>query len=115
MDAMKIIAVRPQKMVYRENNTAVKVFDENYSKADVLNEALNQARVEQTSLNIPKILEVKKVDGKWAIVTEFIEGKTLAQLMAENPEKIDEYLEFFVDLQMSVHNKTAPMLGKLKD
>ena len=115
MDAMKIIAVRPQKMVYRENNTAVKVFDENYSKADVLNEALNQARVEQTSLNIPKILEVKKVDGKWAIVTEFIEGKTLAQLMAENPEKIDEHLEFFVDLQMSVHNKTAPMLGKLKD
>lgn len=111
----RVIAVRTTKTIYRDGDKAIKVFNEDYSKADILNEALNQARVEEIGLNIPKILEVTKIDGKWAIVTEFIAGKTLAELMKENPEKKDEYLEKFVDLQMEVHSKTAPLLNKLKD
>jgi uncharacterized protein (TIGR02172 family) len=91
------------------------VFDADYSKADVLNEALNQARVEETGLNIPKAIEVSKIDGKWAIVTEYISGKTLETLMKENPERIDEYLELFVELQMKVHSKKCQLLTKLKD
>ncbi len=115
IQADKVIAVRTSKTIYRDGETVIKVFDEDFSKADVLNEALNQARVEETGLNIPKILEVMKIDGKWAIRSEFIRGKTLAQLMAENPEKRDEYLNLFVDLQMDVHSRTAPLLNKLKD
>ncbi|MGN1162045.1 MAG: aminoglycoside phosphotransferase, partial [Candidatus Fimenecus sp.] len=99
----RVIAVRTGKTVYRDGDRTIKVFDEDYKKSDVLNEALNQARVEETGLNIPKVIEVTKVDGKWAIVTEYIKGKTLAQLMEENPDKFDEYLELFVDLQISVH------------
>lgn len=111
----KIIAVRTTKTIYRDGDKIIKLFDENYSKADILNEALNQARVEETGLNIPKLLEVTKIDGKWAIVIEYIPGKTLEQLMKEHPEKIDEYLNLFVDLQMEVHSKRAPLLNKLKD
>ena len=110
-----VISVGINKTVYRDGDHAIKVFDVDYSKADVLNEALNQARVEETGLNIPKAIEVSKVDGKWAIVSEYISGKTLEALMIENPEKIDEYLELFVDLQMKVHTKTCPLLTKLKD
>ena len=86
----RVIAVRNNKTVYRDGDRCIKVFDANYSKADVLNEALNQARIEETGLNIPKIEEVTKVDGKWAIISTFIEGKTLQQLMDENPDKLDE-------------------------
>ena len=111
----QIIAVRKNKTVYRDGDRCIKVFDTEYSKADVLNEALNQARIEETGLNIPKILEITMIEGKWAIVTEFIEGKTLAELMAENPEKKEAYIELLVDLQMSVHAKTCPLLNKLKD
>ena len=35
--------------------------------------------------------------------------------MKENPEKKSEYLNLFVDLQIEMHSKKAPMLGKLKD
>ena len=91
MDLSNVVAVRAQKKVYRDGDAAIKVFDESYSKADILNEALNTARVEETGLNIPKIRQVTSIDGKWAIVTDFIEGKTLSQLMDENPDKIDEY------------------------
>lgn len=111
----RIIAVRTSKTVYRDGDKAIKLFDEGYSKSDILNEALNQARVEETELNIPKIIEVTRIDNKWAIVSEYIEGKTLAQLMQENPNKYDEYLEKFVDIQMEIHSKKAPLLNKLKD
>ena len=111
----RVIAVRNNKTIYRDGDKCVKVFDENYSKADVLNEALNQARIEETGLNIPKIFEVTMLEGKWAIVSEYIKGKTLAQLMQENPDKKDEYLEMFVELQTTVHKATCPLLNKLKD
>ena len=115
MKLEKIIAVRNNKTIYRDGDKSIKVFNEGFSKADILNEALNQARIEGTGLNIPKVLEVTMVEGKWAIVSEFIKGKTLAQLMEEEPEKKDEYLAFLVDLQLEMHSKTCTHLNKLKD
>lgn len=111
----KVIAVRTSKTVYKDEDRAIKVFDADYKKSDILNEALNQARVEETGLPIPKLLEVGVIDGKWAIVSEFIKGKTLARLMDENPDKIDEYMNLFVDIQLDIHSRKAPLLNKLKD
>lgn len=74
-----------EKTSYHERNTRVKVFGHGFKKSDILNEALNQARVEETGLRIPKLLEVRKVDGKWAIVTEFVEGETLQSLRSSIP------------------------------
>ena len=85
MNLDRVIAVRTNKTVYRDGDKCIKVFDSDYSKADVLNEALNQARIEETGLNIPKVLEVCTIEGKWAIVSEYIKGKTLSQLMQEHP------------------------------
>ncbi len=110
-----VIAVRPQKKIYRDGTNSIKVFDENYSKADILNEALNQARVEETGLNMPKVREVTMIEGKWAIISDYIEGTTIAELMEKHPEKIDEYLELFVNVQMSIHTNKCPLLTKLKD
>ena len=92
MESENVIARRSRKVIYHEGETVVKVFDADYSKADILNEALNHARVEETDLHIPKLLEVRRIDGKWAIVTEYIHGITLAALISENPDKKAEYL-----------------------
>ena len=115
MNLDRVIAVRNNKTIYRDGDRCIKVFSKEYSKADILNEALNQARIEEIGLNIPKILEVTMIDGKWAIVSEFIKGKTLAQLMEEDSERKEEYINLLVDLQIGVHSKTCPLLNKLKD
>ena len=115
MKLEQVIATRPKKTIYRDGDVVIKLFSEDYSKADILNEALNQARVEETGLAIPKILEVTKIDGKWAIISEYVEGPTLEQLMEENPDKMDEYLDLFVTLQTEIHKKKAPLLTKLID
>ncbi len=110
-----VIATRPNKTIYRDGNYKIKVFNEEYKKSDILNEALNHARIEETGLNVPALYEVKMIDNRWAIVTEYIEGKTLAQLMEEDPDSLDEYFDLFVSLQLSVHAKRSPLLTKIKD
>ena len=112
---MELIYETKGKKFFRDGDKLIKSFDESYSKANILNEALNQARVEETSLNIPKILAVTVVDGRWAIVRELIEGETLESLMAKHPEKEDEYLNFFVDLQIRMSGERVPLLGHLRD
>ena len=115
MNKQNIIFERADKKIYRDGGKLIKVFDETYSKANILNEALNHARVEETDLNIPKIKAIEVVDGKWSIVMDYIEGTTLSELMRANPDKEDEYLGLFVDLQRTVLSKRVPMLNKLKD
>jgi len=103
------------KKVYRDGEKLLKMFGERYTKADVLNEASNLARAELTGLNVPKLIEVTTIDGSWTIVSEFIKGETLAYYMDNEPEKYDEYMSLFIDLQLAVHSKTCPELRKLRD
>ena len=109
------IAERKSKLIYRDGDKLYKTFDHTYSKSSILNEALNQARIEETGLNIPKIIEVSVIDGRCAIVMDFIEGITLEKLMVAHPEKEDEYLNLFVDIQLDIHSRRSPLLTKFKD
>lgn len=110
------IAERKTKTVYKDSDKTIKLFVENYSKADILNEALNQARVEEgTALNVPKLLEVTKIDGRWGLVSEHIEGIPLNKLMEEYPEKEEEYLNLFVDTQIKILSNSVPLLNRIKD
>lgn len=110
-----ILAERKNKVIFKSGDSVVKEFDADFSKSDILNEALNQARVEETGLRIPQLKEVTKVDGKWSIVLEYIEGKTLAEIMKNDRANLAKYMEKFVDIQLEIHSKRSPLLNKLKD
>ena len=79
--------------VYESGDLAVKVFKPDAPNTVVFYEAFMDSKVEETGLNVPKIKEVELIDGKWAIATELIKGKTLAQIMQEEPENCDGYLD----------------------
>ena len=112
----KEIAKRDTKSVYEDNGKTIKLFVENYSKADILNEALNQARVEEgTDLYMPKLLAVTKIENRWALVSEHIEGTPLDVLMEQHPEKMEEYLNKFVEIQLTILGKQVPLLNPIKD
>ena len=80
-----------EKTSYHERNTRVKVFGHGFKKSDILNEALNQARVEETGLRI------------------------LQSLMEQHPDQLESYMEQFVLLQKEIQSKRSPLLTKLKD
>ena len=115
MNPDNIIVVRPHKTVYRDGNEIIKLFNEGFSIADVLNEAHNHAIVEETGFTIPRLERVTKIDGKWAIVTQCIAGKTLAQCIEEDPANAENYLERMVDIQLVMHTYSSTKLRRLTD
>ncbi len=115
MNSDNIIAVGNNKTIYRDGEKCIKVFGDGYSKADVLGEALNQAKIEETDIKSPKVLEVTTLDGKWAIVSDYIKGKALSEMMEEDPDNKEKYIEMLIDIQLEMQSHTCRSLGRLKD
>lgn len=115
LEEKNLIVKRSYKEVYKCDDSIVKVFAPEHPKSDIFNEALNTARVEESGLDIPRVTEVAKIDGKWAIAIEYKPGKTLEEMMEADRGNLEKYMEDFVDLQLTIHQKTSPLLSKLKD
>ena len=69
---------------------------------------------ENTDLNVPALLEVSHTEEGWCLIREKIEGKTLEQLMQEEPEKAEIYMDMFVDLQLSIHGQKVAAMKRLR-
>jgi len=110
MDLSKTIAVRPKKKICRDGDRVIKVMNEDYSASDVLIEAFNMSVVHETGFAVPALQEVLKIDGKWALVMDYIEGKTIAELIKENPAKTEAYFSRMVDIQLDMHKYSANRL-----
>ena len=65
--------------------------------------------MEESGLNIPEVLEVSQIDGEWALAIKYVEGKTMEELMKEDPANLEKYMEQFVDLQLTMHSKKRPV------
>lgn len=115
MNLERVIALRTNKTVYCDDDKVIKLFGRDYSKSDVFSEALNHAKIEETGLKIPRIIEVVSMDSKWAIISEYIPGKTLERLMAEHPEKSDEYLDILVNVQLEINSMRADKLYPMRE
>ena len=65
-------------------------------------------------MNVPALLEVSRTEEGWCLIREKIEGKTLEQLMQEEPEKAEIYMDMFVDLQLSIHGQKVAAMKRLR-
>ena len=74
----RIIALRNNKTVFRDGDKVLKVFDGSFKESEVLSEALNQARVEETGLPVPSVREVTLTDGRWTIARSAYGGAAAA-------------------------------------
>ena len=115
MDLDRVIAVRTGKTVYRDGDKCVKVFCNGYSASEVLCEASNHARAAEAGLYVPKLFAALKTENKWVIVSEYVKGHTFETLMKRHPERREEYLERFVNLQTTVFSKSCAALPSLRE
>ena len=65
-----VIARSTNKTLYRDGNRLIKVFDEGTPNYEVFKEVLNHTSVESIGVNVPELLEVTRVDGKWVITCQ---------------------------------------------
>lgn len=111
----RVIAVRNNKTVFRDGKRCVKIFSPEFSKKNVFAEALNHVKVEEQIDFIPRILEVIRHDRNWAIVYDFVKGKTLLRWMEEEPEALGDQISFFAELQVRIHQTKADSLNNMRD
>jgi len=111
---MELIVQRPNKQIFRRGRDMIKLFEDDVPASSVLSEATNHARAFEAGLPVPRLHEVTKLDGKWAIIADFIEGETLLQRMEAEPDN-PQWMELFVRLQMEVHDQYIPKMQRLRD
>ncbi len=102
--------------IYLDENRVVKVYDYLSDQVAIF-EATKQKYAYSCGLPVPKIIEVTKVDGRPAIIMEYIKGKTLGEMALANEEKMAYYMNISVEVQLEIHsmipNKIESMNEKL--
>lgn len=93
---------------------AYKLFDKSFSPTQVFYEAMLQSMAGEAGIRVPKIYGIQQIDDRLAILSEYIEGNTVAQLMEEYPRKKDYYLGLLADTQINIHAHTVADIKKLK-
>ena len=92
---------------------AYKLFHKTYSRSQVYREAMLQTMAGEAGINVPKIHGVIEVDDRLAILSDYIEGSTVMELMDENPAKKDKYLALLADTQIDLLSRRVADVRKL--
>jgi aminoglycoside phosphotransferase (APT) family kinase protein len=98
--------------VYGEH--ALKLYRAGWAKAPAYLEAAILAILESHDLPAPRVHEVRSYDGRWGLVMDRIDGRTLAERMFADLDSIGSGLDDLVRLQLRVHAAADTRLRSLK-
>ena len=115
MDEKNLIGRGAQADVYLIDNRAVKIFKDVFAQADAYCEANIQERAYQLGLPVPRIYEVKKINGQMAIIMEYIMGTPLSTVMQNDMHNVRNYIKTSVDIQLNVNARKADGFPSQKD
>ncbi|WP_077617492.1 phosphotransferase family protein [Bacillus sinesaloumensis] len=113
----KPIASGNTAKIYLSDNKIIKVFNDFLPDSESINEAKKQEYAYTCGLPVPMVLDVTKINGKQAIIMEYVEGATLGDLFLKDQEQAEHYLKLSVDVQLNIHSiipdSMEPMYDKL--
>ncbi|MEK5146738.1 aminoglycoside phosphotransferase family protein [Psychrobacillus sp. FSL K6-4615] len=104
------IAIGNTAQIYLYENKIVKVFNDFLPDTESSYEANKQKFAHSCGLSVPKILDVTTIDGKQAIIMEFVKGKTIGDILSENMEQAEYYMNISIDIQQKIHMIVADSL-----
>lgn len=109
MDISKMapIGCGAQADIYLLDGKAVKVFKPEYPQADARREAKLQDMAHKAGLPVPAIYDINDLDGRPAIVMEYVKGQSLGEIMLVQPEKAYHCLDMAADMHMKMHAVSA--------
>ena len=106
---LELIGIGATSKVYRiDGDTVVKVYNSDFP----LGRIKEEQQLNKTALHydIPAMIafDIVKVGECYGTVYELIGGTTLSKLMADNPDKEDEYCRLFADFLKKAHAASVP-------
>ncbi len=115
MDLGTPIAIGNTAKIYLHKNRIVKVFNDYLPATESSYEANKQKYAYSCGLSVPKILDVTKIDGKQAIIMEYIKGRTIGETLSEDIEQAEYYLNITVEIQQKIHMIVADTLEPMSE
>jgi aminoglycoside phosphotransferase (APT) family kinase protein len=112
---MKLIASGRQADVFFDNSKAIKLFKYPFNKTEVEQEANLQKMAYEYGLPVPKIYETIELNGKQAIVMEYINGIPLGVKMLDDRKNAVKYIEDSVDIQIKIHKISTDTFPSMKE
>ncbi len=104
IEGCELIGQGANGKVYRiDGETIVKV----YESPDCLDDIKRERALAKKAfvLGIPTAIsyEIARIGDSYGTVFELLDAKSIAKLLGENPGKIDEYVDMYVDLLKKIH------------
>ncbi|MDR2599534.1 MAG: aminoglycoside phosphotransferase family protein [Oscillospiraceae bacterium] len=104
--------------IYLHNGKIIKLFKSFLPDLEAENEASKQIFAYSKSLSVPRVYEVSIINGKQAIIMEYVKGKTIGSIILNDRTKAEQYMNLSVDIQLKIHALKADnfvlMTDKLK-
>lgn len=118
MNLGEAIAIGNTAKIYLYKNKIYKIFNDYFPDTESSKEANKQKFAYSYGLPVPKVLDVTKINGNQAIIMEYIKGRTLGDLLFENKEQVEYYIDISIDMQQKIHrvfvDSIEPMAEKLR-
>lgn len=117
-DLGKLIVEHNHKKIYVKDGVITKVFDHKFFDGSfAMKEAMYQQYAFESKISVPEVYEVFKVGDDWAFSSQEIKGKTLAQMIQEDPANKKKYVSELVKIHIQLLSRLSSnlMLPKLKD
>ncbi|MGU3371024.1 aminoglycoside phosphotransferase family protein [Bacillus mycoides] len=89
--------------IYLCDNKVVKLFKECLPNTESLYEAQKQKYAYSCGLHVPKVFEVTEIQGRQAIIMEYVEGESVGELLLNNLSKAEHYISICVSVQQKIH------------
>lgn len=116
MNVGKQIATGNTAKIYLNDNKIFKIYKDYLPSTEAAMEAAKQRFAHSCGLSVPKVIEITKMDTNQVLIMEYIKGKTLGNLLFENPEKAEYYLSKSINIQQQIHhhkgNNLPPISAK---
>ncbi len=101
------IAIGNTAKVYLYENKIFKVFNDALPDMESTNEAYKQKYAYSCGLSVPEIFDVTKIEGKQVIIMEHVKGRTIGDVLSNNMERAEYYMNISVDIQQKIHQIEA--------
>ncbi|HHK5533804.1 UNVERIFIED_ORG: aminoglycoside phosphotransferase (APT) family kinase protein [Bacillus cereus] len=90
--------------IYLYDSKVVKLFKEYLPDTESINEAKKQKYAYSCGLPVPNVFEVTKIQNRQAIIMEYIKGNSIGDLLLNNLNGAEHYINICVNEQKKIHS-----------
>lgn len=105
---------RRHSKIFNDENSTYKIFNTDYEKKDVFQEAFITSKVECLDTHAPIIDSVYKTNDNWCIKFDLVEGDSLYSIMKKDSDNISTYIDKLVAVQTSIHHNFCTAIPRQK-